>query len=82
MKITPQCQARHLDLCRDNASDAESSCCDSSTVVSLDVARDRRAWRRAAEHLNARGLAACVPPEHVADLEARGLEVWAPRLAS
>jgi hypothetical protein len=69
-------------LCRDQASDAEDTCCDSSIVVSLAPARRRRAWRLAAEHLNARGLAACVPPEHVAYLERHGLEVWAARRAA
>ena len=39
--------------------------------------RDRVAWRAAAEHLNAAGLAAAVPPGLVSYLEGRGLTVWA-----
>jgi hypothetical protein len=39
--------------------------------------RARAAWLAAAEHLNAAGFPAAVPPALVSYLEARGLEVWA-----
>jgi hypothetical protein len=42
----------------------------------LAARRELRAWRRAAEHLNARGYAAGVPPDLVAPLQRRGLVVW------
>jgi hypothetical protein len=42
----------------------------------LAARRELRAWRQAAEHLNAHGLAAAVPPELVAPLQRRGLVVW------
>ena len=42
----------------------------------LAARRELRAWRRAAEHLNAYGYAAAVPPELVDALRRRGLVVW------
>src|SRR6516225_4139358 len=42
----------------------------------LAAHRELRAWRRAAEHLNAHGVAAAVPPELVDVLRRRGLAVW------
>jgi hypothetical protein len=42
----------------------------------LAAHRELRAWQRAAEHLNARGLSACVPCELLAALRRRGLAVW------
>jgi hypothetical protein len=42
----------------------------------LAVRREGRAWRRAAEHLNEWGLAACVPCELVTWLRRFGLVVW------
>jgi hypothetical protein len=45
-------------------------------VVSLDVWRDRAAWYAAAEHLNSRGMAACVPCELGGWLRRRGLATW------
>lgn len=48
----------------------------SQQVTDMYVWRERRAWRQAAEFLNERGLAACVPCELVAWLRRRGLIVW------
>lgn len=42
----------------------------------LAARRELRAWRRAAEHLNARGCPAAVPAELVDALRRRGLAVW------
>lgn len=52
------------------------TCCYGSTVVCLAGYRARRAWRAAAEHLNAAGLAAAVPAEVAPYLLALGLIVW------
>jgi hypothetical protein len=43
----------------------------------LAARRELRAWRRAAEHLNAQGYASAVPPELVNQLRRRGLIIWA-----
>lgn len=45
-------------------------------VVELAAYRELGGWVAAAEHLNARGLAAAVPASLVARLRRRGLLVW------
>jgi hypothetical protein len=47
-----------------------------ANVISMGVWRERRAWAEAAAYLNARGLAAAVPPELVPYLRSCGLTVW------
>lgn len=49
---------------------------DSPVVADFAAWRERQAWRRAAEHLNSTGLAACVPCGLVAWLRRHGLDVW------
>ena len=46
------------------------------SIDELAARRTQRAWRRAAEHLNAHGYAAAVPPELVDPLRRWGLIVW------
>ena len=53
-------------------------------VVDLAAYREFGGWVAAAEHLNARGLAAAVPAPLVGPLRRQGLEVWpvSPRRAA
>jgi hypothetical protein len=48
----------------------------SAVVISLGAWRERRAWAAAVAYLNARGLAAAVPPELAPYLRSCGLTVW------
>ena len=45
-------------------------------IDKVTACREVRPWQRAVEHLNARGLPACVPCELLAALRRRGLVVW------